>query len=275
MRILLLLGETPSSLVARRHALWLARQTNAALTGFAGVDPASLQTPMPGRIGSSAYSAELNKELQQEAVQLRQSLHDAFERECRDQGVTFEWLSYDGDAANALLLAAETRDLIITGHDTASCGDSSDSVPEALSKLLSSAPRPVIVCPDETVSRGEILIAYDGSPVAMRTLQMFALLGIAKGTPVHITSIEEDQELATRRTSAAAIYLRSHGYEVETSAITSAVDPSEVLRIEVTNRKAGMLVIGAYGHRGLRSFLFGSTSQNLIENPPCMLFAYH
>jgi nucleotide-binding universal stress UspA family protein len=275
MRILLLLGDTPSSLVARRHALWLARETNAALTGFAGVDAASLQVAMPGRIGSSAYSAELNNELQQEAGQLRQSLHDAFERECRDHGVTFEWLSYDGDVASALLLAAETRDLIVTGHDTASCGDSSDSVPEALSKLLSSAPRPVIICPDETVPNGEVLIAYDGSPVAMRTLQIFTLLGMAKGVHLHVTSIEQNQELATRRTSAAAIYLRSHGYEVETSAIASAVEPSEVLRIEVTNRKVGMLVIGAYGYRGLRSFLFGSTSQNLIENPPCMLFAYH
>jgi nucleotide-binding universal stress UspA family protein len=109
----------------------------------------------------------------------------------------------------------------------------------------------------------------------MRALQMFTLLGMAKDSLLRVMSVDRDQELATRRTSAAAIYLRGHGYTVETNPVASAVDPSEVLRIEVTGRKIGTLVMGAYGRRGLRTVLFGSTTRKLIESPPCMLFTYH
>jgi nucleotide-binding universal stress UspA family protein len=33
--------------------------------------------------------------------------------------------------------------------------------------------------------------------------------------------------------------------------------------------------MGAYGHRGFRQFLFGSTTSTLIEKPPCAFFLYH
>jgi nucleotide-binding universal stress UspA family protein len=48
-----------------------------------------------------------------------------------------------------------------------------------------------------------------------------------------------------------------------------------VVRIEVADRKIGTLVMGAYGHRGFRERLFGSTTTQLVENPPCALFLYH
>lgn len=33
--------------------------------------------------------------------------------------------------------------------------------------------------------------------------------------------------------------------------------------------------MGAYGHRGVRDILFGSTMSKLVESPPCALFVYH
>ena len=51
--------------------------------------------------------------------------------------------------------------------------------------------------------------------------------------------------------------------------------PAEVLKSEIANRKTRTLVMGAYGHRGFRERLFGSTTRALVENPPCALFLYH
>lgn len=144
-----------------------------------------------------------------------------------------------------------------------------------LTKLLLMTPRPVIVCPDELPTAEEILIAYDGSMPAMRAIQIFALLGVTQGRRTHVTSIDANQELAARRTNSAATYLRAHGYEVEATPIASRVHPAEVLSIEIANRKIGTLVMGAYGHRGFQEFLFGSTTNTLVENPPCALFVYH
>jgi len=179
------------------------------------------------------------------------------------------------DELGALYLAAETRDLVITGHDTAFRGNIRERLSETLAKLLLVTPRPTIVCGEETAATQDILIAYDGSIPAMRAIQIFTLLGLEEARRIHVTSVDASQELAARRTDAAASYLRVHGYEVEANPIASRVHPAEVLKIEVIDRKIGTLIMGAYGHRGFRDFLFGSTTNMLVESPPCALFLYH
>jgi nucleotide-binding universal stress UspA family protein len=274
-RILILLGETPSSASARQYAFRLAQRMGAEVAGLAGVDLTAIEAPMPGGIGVSAYKVWLEEQLKRQADDVRRHLHESFELECRGHNIAFEWLSFEGDPIGTLYLATETRDLVVTGHDTAFCGNVQEPLSEVLGKLLLMTPRPVIICPDEYSTDDEILIAYDGSVPAMRAVQMFALLGIGQGKRVCVTSIDASQELAARRTTGAVSYLRSHGYEVAANPVASRVDPAEVLRIEIADRKIGTLVMGAYGHRGFREFLFGSTTNSLVESPPCALFVYH
>lgn len=274
-RILILLGETPSSASARQFAFRLAHNTEAEVAGLAGIDLSYIETPMPGAIGATAYKVRLEEQLKKQADDIRKRLHETFEMECRAHNVPFEWLSFEGDPIGALYEAAETRDLVITGHDTAFRGNIREQLSEVLAKLLLMSPRPAVICPDELTKADDILIAYDGSVPAMRSIQIFTLLGIAQGKRIHVTSVDASQELAARRTGSAASYLRIHGNEVDANPIASRVHPAEVLKTEIAERKIGTLVMGAYGHRGFRQFLFGSTTSTLIENPPCALFVYH
>jgi nucleotide-binding universal stress UspA family protein len=119
------------------------------------------------------------------------------------------------------------------------------------------------------------MIAYDGSAPAVRAVQMFVLLGVGQGKRIHATCIDPSEDQAARKTRGVASYLRSHGYEVESNPVTSRVRPADVLRSEIADRQIGSLVMGAYGHRRLRDFLFGSTTNKLVEVPPCALFVYH
>lgn len=274
-RMLILLGETPSSQVARQYAFLLAQETGAELAGLSGIDLAAIEAPMPGALGANAFKVRLEEQLKQQASVQRTRLHESFEQECKAHSVPFEWLSFEGDPLGVLQLATESRDLVLTGHDTGFEGNIHDRLPEMLSKLLLTTPRPVIVCGDEPASGRDFLVSYDGSVPAMRAVQMFALLGLGVGKRIYISSVDADQELAARRVAGAARYLRSHGYEVEGVPITSRVAPAEVIAIEVADRKIGTVVMGAYGHRGLRTALFGSTTTGLVERPPCALFLYH
>lgn len=245
------------------------------MAGLAGIDLTYIEATMPGRIGASAYKVRLEKQLKKQAADVRQHLHEEFERECRNHNVAFEWLSFEGDPIGSLYLATETRDLVITGHDTAFCGKVHERLSEVLGNLLLITPRPLIICPDEFSAADEILIAYDGSVPAMRAVQIFTLLGIGLGKRICVTSVDASQELAARRTAGAAGYLRSHGYDVEANPIASRVHPAEALKVQIADRRIGTLVMGAYGHRGIRQVLFGSTTNALVENPPCALFLYH
>lgn len=273
--VLILLGETPSSEFARQYGLRLAQSTGANVAGFTGIDLTYIERSMPGAAGATAYIVRREEQLKKQASDIRERLHETFELECRAHNVPFEWLAFEGDPIEALYQATETRDLMITGHDTAFRGNIREQLSEVLAKLLLMSPRPVVICPAEPSTADQFLVAYDGSVPAMRSIQLFALLGIAKGKRIHVTSVDANQELAARRTGSAASYLRIHGYEVDANPIASRVHPADVLKIEIADRKIGTLVIGAYGHRGFREFLFGSTTTTLVENPPCALFLYH
>ncbi|MFN3659271.1 MAG: universal stress protein [Pseudolabrys sp.] len=274
-RILVLLGETAASDMARRYAFKLAQEANAELAGLAGVDLAAIEAPMPGALGAGAFKVRLEQQLRQQASDKRARLREVFERECRGHNVPFEWLSFDGDPLAALYLATETRDLVVTGHDTGFEGNVREALSPLLAKLLLTGPRPVIATGDTAGTGDDVLVAYDGSIPSMRAVQMFALLGLRAGQRLHVISIDPEQELAVRRVTAAAAYLRFHGYDVSSVPVTTKVAPAEVMAIEVSDRKIGTIVMGAYGHRGFREFLFGSTTVNLTEAPPCALFICH
>lgn len=274
-RILVLMGETPSSVCARAYAFRLVQETGAELAGLAGIDLTFIEARMPGVAGAIAYVARREEQLKQQADDASQRLHSVFQSECEAHQVPFQWLSFEGDPVETLYLAAEPRDLVVTGHDTAYYGNIREALPDMIAKLLMTSPRPMIVCSDEPPAGEGVLVAYDGSLPAMRAIQLFALLGIAKKKRISVTSIDPSQELAARRANGAANYLRSHGYEVEENPIATNVHPAETLNIDIADRKVGTLVMGAYGHRGFREFLFGSTTSALVEQPPCALFLYH
>lgn len=274
-RVLLLLGETPSSVAARRYALRLVARSKAEITGMAGVDLPYIKKALPGRAGASGYKAKLEESLIQQADEVRQRVRDAFSAECQAEGIPFRWLSFDGDPIAALCGAAEVRDIVITGHDTAFRGNVREPLSEILSDLLLTTPRPLIVCPDDLPAGENVIVAYDGSLPSMRAVQIFALLTVGMARPVQVISVDASADVAAGRASRAADYLRAHGHEVEASPIVSPAKPLNALIDEIAKRKVGTLVMGAYGHRGLRERLFGSTTSNLVERPPCALFLYH
>jgi len=274
VRILILLGDTRSSVVARQHAFRLASDSGAELAGLAGVDLSYIEASTPGGIGTTAYKVQLEAHLKREAGERRARMRRAFEQECASHAVPLEWLSFDGDPVGTLLLATEQRDLVVTGHDIGFHGAIHEPLPDFLAKLLLATPRPLIICGDDDVRGRDILIAYDGSVTAMRAVQIFALLGIARGRNICVASVEADQELAVRRANGAAGFLRSHGYQVQALPLTTSVHPTEVLKLQVASQRFGMLVMGAYGRRGIRELLFGSTTRALVEQPPCPLFVY-
>jgi nucleotide-binding universal stress UspA family protein len=274
-RILILLGETKSSVSARHHALRLARRKQAKIAGLAGVDLTSLDEPMIGGIGTAALQAEIEREYKALGNQARLRLRDVLELECRDLGLEFEWLSFDGDPVETMCLACETYDLVVTGHDTAFRGQSSGPLSAALLELLGMTPRPILVCPDELPVSDDVMIAYDASLPAMRAVQLFTLLGLGESRSLHVISTDPNQELATRRAAGAANYLRYHGFEAVPLPIVSSEPTADILSREVVERNIGILVMGAHGHRGFRELLFGSTTRSMVESPPCALFLYH
>lgn len=274
-RVLVLLGESEPAVAARNYAFRMARGLDVELTGLAGIDPAALHVPNLARAGAAGIQVQIERELREQAESFRQRLRETYQRECAARGVPFEWQSFEGDPDEALNLAVETRDIVITGHDTSFQPRAEQALPETLSRLLSATPRPFIVCGPHVPEQGGVVVAYDGSVPAMRALQMFALVGLAEGQDIRVLSVDPEAEQAERSAEGAVSYLRSHGFSADAVAVASRSNPAEVVQAEVVNLGARTLVMGSYGRRGWRQMLFGSTTGKLVENPPCALFVYH
>lgn len=275
MRILALLGETPSSCCARQLAYTYALSLGAELAGLAGIDLTAVDVRTLGGIGAATFQARVEEYRRTRAGEKVSRIHETYRQECHDKGVPFRWLSFEGDPLDALRLASEESDLLITGHDTVFSGEVQEGISTVVAKLLLLSPRPAIVCGDELCRSKSILVAYDGSIPAIRTLQLYVLLGLANERSVHVVAINPVQEICARHAHSAASYLRRHGVTAESIPVATTKEPAEVLRIERANREISMIVMGSYGHTGWRKLLFGSTTANLVERPPCPLFLFH
>lgn len=274
-RILLLLGESPSSVVASAHARRLARDSGIAITALSGIDETFIEAPMPGTIGGAAYRAQMEGGLRARAEKAQLQLTENFIKDCKGDGIVPMTRSFHGDPVEAVRSASAGCDIVVAGHDVTFRGLRSEPSSDALSKLLMAAPRPVLICPDQMPPEGDVLVAYDGSVPAMRALQLFVLIGSWSGRRVQVSSVDPDRDLAGGRTDMAASYLRLHGYEVDEHPIVSAAPPAEVIEVQSAHSGIAMLVMGAYGHRGLKELFFGSTTQSIMGTPRSFVFLYH
>ncbi len=273
--VLVLLGESPSSAVASAYARRIVKAQDAQITSVSGVDLSFIEAAMPGTIGGAAYHAQMETGLKAQAEKARRRVSEIFERVCAGDGIMPKSISFDGDPFEQVTAASATSDLVVTGHDVTFRGTQRERNSDTLNQLLFTTPRPVLVCPDQLPSEGTVLIAYDGSLPAMRALQLFVLVGAWKGRRVQVSSVDSKLENAERLASEASAYLHLHGYEADPRPIGSAEPPAEIIGVLATHGEVELLVMGAYGHRGLKEFLFGSTTQSLIGAPKSCIFLYH
>ena len=91
---------------------------------------------------------------------------------------------------------------------------------------------------------------------------------------VHVVSVGDDRVILEENCAQACEYLRGYGVAAQTHAIESGGDITTALMDLADQIGTHILVMGAYGSRGLRILFFGSTTRQLIERGPYPLFVY-
>jgi nucleotide-binding universal stress UspA family protein len=273
--ILLALDDTEGAIAARDYALALARHTGAALTAAVIMDrPGLTNTHEAVPPGAAAFKerrdAALVRQAEAAAAEAVAGLHQAAD------GLPFALVTLDSAPVEALLAAAGGHDMLIVGRDsTLGREEAEDGLSPTIEALLHDRTRPLLVVPpgarfDPAASA---LVAYDGSPGAMRAVQLFALLGLGRYGAT-VLSVAEDEEKAAALAGTAAGFLQRH--EVPAKALpVIGTHPVEALLAEAAAMPAGMLVMGAYEHMGLRALFTGSATKHLLRRAPCAIFAAH
>jgi nucleotide-binding universal stress UspA family protein len=272
--LLIALHDTPASLEAKKLALALARKHGAAVHGLAIVDPDIVSPPEPTPVGGDAYKQRKDAALVERAKAAAEELVRRFTNECRIASVRDDAQIIVGEAAAGLMTASALHDVVLLGVDCDFSGEPADLSP-LIAGLLRNNPRPLLVSPRQANADGPTLVAYDGSIPAMRALQLFCALGLRTEHEAIVVSVDDDLAKAATMAETGARFLSMHGYKTSTRPSPPDGDVTGALIDTARAAGAAMIVAGAYGHRGWREWLLGTTTERLLTTSPAHLFIHH
>jgi nucleotide-binding universal stress UspA family protein len=198
-----------------------------------------------------------------------------FAARCAEAGVSARPFMEVGEPAGAILAQAQRYDLILLGLETYFREFPGGGPCDTLDKVLHSPPRPVVAVPAELGDGPTAVIGYDGSLQASRTLAAYVATGLAANYENVVVTISEAYEEADTTAERAVDYLALHGVAVKARPVETRLDPAAVLLDHAGQFKAGLVVMGAFGHSALREFFFGSTTRGVLRGSKAPVMLYH
>ncbi|WP_435418178.1 universal stress protein [Parerythrobacter aurantius] len=211
--------------------------------------------------------------------EMAEALRKRTEADLANEDVPFEWIEGAGTPSSVLLRHSVLSDVIVVG--AAEPQFSSRGPSETVGDLVLHARCPVLVVPEDRGRfdvRCPVLVAWDGSPEASRALRM-ALPLLAMSSKVTLACVREregETDLYDLPPLRGAEYLSRHGIGCELVELPrEGRRVAEVLRDAAATRKAGAIVMGAYGHMRLTERIFGGATRDMLTGVEVPLVMAH
>lgn len=260
--ILVPVDGSHASNAAANLALRLAVKHQATVHALVMVETEAILNPDAHPASDPAPDLALDLKPVGDHGQRADAVLEEFASRARGAGVPFSGTTIQGAPLPAITSAATSCDLIVVGKTSLrSVSGEMTSIPLCIELLLRTSVRPTLVVPDlkvvgePEVELAPIVVAFDGSVVSSRALHLFALLGLGRDRQVHLlTQDDESTARAEATAEAGCALLRAHGLkQVRPIALGNrhAGTPSETILGVVKSVDASMVVMGAYGQRGI------------------------
>lgn len=193
------------------------------------------------------------------------------------RNIPSEWRSTLTDLTTIVAAEARAVDLIVIGRSRP--GTTTPSYAMDPGDALMGAGRPVLVTPPDVSAEAvmsHVVIAWTDSREARRAVvdAMPFLQAAAQVTVLEVCG-SDDIGNAGARTADIVAFLALHAVAAE-AAVLPAVGLSVAQRIIAFARdeKAGLIVMGAYGHARLGEWAFGGVTREMLETSPvCLLLS--
>jgi nucleotide-binding universal stress UspA family protein len=270
--ILIALDGSPCGAAATTLALEWARRFGARLLALGIVDRVGIRRPEPVPLGAGPHKNVREDARVLDAHQRVAGLLADFRARAGAAGARAEILEEVGDPAERILWEAQRADVVMLGREIRFNLEAPERRDATLAQVVRRSPRPMVVVP-ETVPEGTgILVAYGGGREGARTLQIFALLGLAAGETLDVLTIHRETAEARVIARAAADFLSARGVVHRVHTVASSAAPAEVLLDEVRSRRPRLLVLGAHRDHPLRDLFATSVTRAVLRDCPTPIF---
>jgi nucleotide-binding universal stress UspA family protein len=278
--ILIGLDGSPSCAAARDLGIRWAKQHEAMLFGLGIIDQPTISAVEPvGAVGGTpgrdaVYYVGYGERLAETRAQVRTML-ETFAAQCTEANVPCSVHEVEGSPAEQLRLEAQRHDLLLLGRETHFHFATQEKPDHTLRRVIKDGSRPVISVPEDAVQGKEIIVAFDGSPQSSRALYAFVASGLGLDARVEVVSVDCFASEAERTANRAVQFLRSHGIEAIAFSAESEAPPAEILLTRSRLRDAGLIVMGAYGQKAIKEFVFGSVTRTVLEESSVPVFCFN
>jgi nucleotide-binding universal stress UspA family protein len=270
--VLVALDGSACGFTATTLALDWARRFDARLLGLGIVDEPSIHRPEPVPVGMGAYRKTRDEARMADAHHRVAGFGAEFRARAAGAGVHAEVLEEQGKPAERIVFEAQRADVVILGRETHFNFETPARRDATLAQVVRSSPRPMVLVPQIVPEGTGVLVAYGGGREAARTLQLFALLGLAAGETLDVMTIHRDPAQARATARAAGDFLAAHDVIHRVHTVGSSAAPAEVLLEEVESRRPRLLVMGAHREHPLRDLFATSVTREVLGSCPVPIF---
>jgi nucleotide-binding universal stress UspA family protein len=266
------IDNSQSSLAVCDYAAWASQQLDAPLTLLHVLDeekyPAAAD--LSGNIGLGSREHLLEElatlDAQRARLALEQGQHmleKARERTVISGAGFPELKQRHGHLVESLSDLQEDIRLLVIGRVGEDSTRSTRTLGSQIEAVVRTIHRPILITANSYKKPEKVMLAFDGSPTAYKTVQMLAASQLCEGLPIHLVMVGADSESNREALEKARGMLLSSGFVVQ-----AEIRPGEVeaaLHVYQAEHEIDLLAMGAYGHSRIRQFLVGSTTTMMLR----------
>jgi len=274
----IVIGLDPSehTKTALQIAVRRAKELGSVLVGVTVVNTEDIKESVGGAPAGAIHYAEKAVEKNITLAQKRaQELIANFEKVCEENNIKYESFIKEGDPAGEIIEEARTADLIIIGIKTHFHLEHPDVEGDTLKDLLKESVAPVMAVTEKPSLPTKLLIAYDGSTQSAKAMREYVHIShmLPFAQEAYLLNVTDNIEEGMNLLKKAESYLQLYG--LKTEKIIKSGEPAEVIFNTAKELGDALIIMGAYGHSGLKELFFGSTAEKIIKDGSFPIFVYH
>ena len=257
------------------HAAWVALRLGAPLKLLHTIDhhhETDVRVDLTGNIGLGSQEDLLEEittlEQQQSKLKLKQGklLLQAAKERVKAAGVSAPiCCQLHGGLIESLIELEESIRVLVIGLRGREHDNQPKQIGAKLEAIIRSLHRPVLIVNDAFNAPQRIMIAYDGSKVADKAVEMVAESPLFKGLTCHLVCVNDNEATAARLLERAAAKLSAaDGIELVTIKLKGKA--KEVLCEYQQQHDIDLTVMGAFRHTRLHDMLLGSFTHKMLVN---------
>lgn len=273
--VAMLQGTVDIDVATTRAALSLARRMDVPMRALCALpDPnaALMVIATPEAAGLTSVATQSVFDMQEEVLS---KAREAYQKATMDEKtVTCEFKHEINTVERAASDAAALSEAVVFPRSAA---DGSQPLNAAFEYVLMDAHLPVVLAGTTPEMDGPVIVAWDGSNGAARTVRFHLPLLKAFGDVIiaqNTDDLSKDPQRDIAAPEALVEWLELQGIASRVMGIEGEV--SSGLLAMATATGASMILAGAYGHSRLAERIFGGTTRRLLtaDNAPALALAH-